>query len=170
MRLRIKDTRLTLIVIGWLQIIGGITGIGLVAHLMIQTGTINGALLLIFLIGLGLFIYSMYAGKRLLMDDDKRIGVILSIINQALQLIQWNMLGYGLSYSSGAQLTLGVEGLSFKFNFGAVVSTFRMAINSDDAFLVKINLIALLVIFVLVDIFSELKERKKKQEEEEILL
>jgi len=48
MKLRIKSTNLTVKIIGWLQIIGGIAGIGLMAYLMLNTGEINGALLLIF--------------------------------------------------------------------------------------------------------------------------
>src|SRR5258706_13508946 len=157
MRLRIKDTKLTLKIISWLQIVGGVTGIWLVAHLMLQTGTINGPLLLIFLIGLALFIYSIYSGKRLLTDVDKRSGIILSIINQAIQLFQWSMFGYGFSYSSGAEITLGIQGLTFKFNLAVIVSSFKMAINSEDEFFIKINLIAVFVIIVLVDIFRELK-------------
>lgn len=164
MRLRIKSTTLTLQIISWLQIVGGVTGIGLVAYLMLQTGTINGAILLIFLVGLGLFSYSIYSGKRLLTDADKVTGIILSIINQVVQLFQWSMFGYGLSYSSGAEITLGVQGLTFKFNFAAIVSTFKMAINTDDEFFIKLNLIAILIIFVLVDIMKELKDEGGEQE------
>ena len=164
MRLRIKSTTLTLQIIGWLQIVGGVTGLGLVAYLMLQTGTINGAILLIFLIGLGLFSYSIYSGKRLLTDEEKGTGIILSIINQVMQLFQWSMFGYGLSYSAGAEITLGVQGLTFKFNFSAIVSTFKMAINTDDEFFIKINLIAILIIFVLVDIWKELKDESGEQE------
>jgi hypothetical protein len=165
MRLRIKSTTLTLQIISWLQIAGGVTGLGLMAYLMLRTETINGAILLILLIGLGLFSYSIHAGKRLLTDEEKGTGIVLSIINQVVQLFQWSMFGYGLSYSSGAEITLGIEGLTFKFNFAAVVSTFKMAINSDDGFFIKVNLIAILVIFVLADILKELKEKKEEEVE-----
>jgi len=164
MRLRLKSTILTLQIISWLQIVGGVTGLGLVAYLMLQTGTINGAALLIFLTGLGLFSYSIYSGKRLLTDAEKGTAIILSIINQIIQLFQWSMLGYGLSYSSGAEITLGVEGLTFKFSFSAIVSTFKMALNSDDEFFIKINLAAVLLIIVLVDILKELKNKNGEQE------
>ncbi len=164
MRLRIKSTPLTLQIISWLQIVGGVTGLGLVVYLMLQTGPINGAILLIFLTGLGLFSYSIYAGKRLLTDAEKGTGIILSLINQVLQLFQWSILGYGLSYSSGAEIALGIQGLTFKFNIAAIVSTFKMAINTDDEFFLKINLIALLIIFVLVDIFEESKEESRESE------
>lgn len=167
MRLRIKSTTLTLQTISWLQIVGGVTGLGLVAYLMLQTATINGPILLIFLIGLGLFSYSIYSGKRLLTDTEKGNGIILSIINQVVQLFQWSMFGYGLSYSSGAEITLGLQGLTFKFNFAAIVSTFKMAINTDDEFFIKVNLISILIIFVLVDIMKELNNERGEPEMEE---
>lgn len=158
MTLRIKNTGLTIKIISWLQIVGGITGLGLVAYLLLQTGTINGPLLLIFLIGLGLFSYSIYSGKRLLTDDNKRTGILLSIINQALQIIQWSMFGYALTYSSGAELTIGLQGTTFKFNFAAFISSFQISIKSDPEFLFEINVIAILVIYVLVDILNELTD------------
>ena len=122
MKLRIKSTALTLKLIGWLQIVGGLTGLGLVAYLMLQTGTINGAILLIFVIGLALFSYSIYAGKSLLTDQQKTAAIVLSIINQVAQLFQWSMFGHGLSYSSGAELTLGIKGLAANFNFSAIIT------------------------------------------------
>lgn len=164
MRLRIKNTTLTLQIISWLQIIGGITGLGLMAYLMLQTGTINGAILLLFLIGIGLFSYSIYSGKKLLTDTEKATGIILSIINQIIQLFHWSMFGYGLSYSSGAEITIGIQALTLKFNFSAIVSTFKMAIESNDEFFIKINIVAALLIFVLMDILKELKSRHEKQE------
>jgi hypothetical protein len=163
MRLRIKSTTLTLQIISWLQIVGGVTGLGLVAYLMLQTGTINGGLLLIFLVGLALFSYSIYSGKRLLTDNDKRTGIILSIINQVMQIFQWTMFGYGLTYSSGAEIALGIQGLEFKFNFAALISSFNMSINTDDEFFIKINLIAVLLIFVLVDILNEMKDTRGEE-------
>lgn len=157
MRLRIKNTAITLRVFSWLQVIGGITGLWLMTSLMLQTGPINGPILLIVLIGLALFSYSIYCGKRLLTDENKIPAVIHSTINQFLQLFQWSMFGYGLSYSSGAELTLGVQGFEVNFNFAVIVSTFKMAINSNDDFFIKINLISVLVIIVLVDMLNELR-------------
>jgi hypothetical protein len=164
MRLRIKSTKVTLQIISWLQIVGGVTGLGLVAYLMLKTGTINGPILFIFLMGLGVFSYSIYSGKRLLTDAEKGTGIVLSIINQAVQVFQWSLFGYGISYSSGAEITLGIQGLTFNFNFAAIVSTFKMAINTDDEFFIKINFIAILIIFVLADIMKELKEESEAQE------
>ena len=161
MKLRIKSTKLTLQIISWLQIIGGVTGLGQIAYLMLTTGTINGGILLIFQIGLGLFLFSIYSGKRLLSDENKMLGITLSIINQVPQIFQWKIFGSGITYSSGAELTIGIEMLSLKFNFSAIFSKFNMAIKSGDEVFIKLNLIAALIIFVLVDILKELKKLKE---------
>lgn len=160
MKLRIKSTKLTIKLISWLQIVGGITGLGLIAYLMLNLGAINGVILLIICVGLGLFSYSIYTGKTLLRDSNKRIGVILSIINQSLQIFQGSILGYTFVYGSGANFSLGYESSTFTFNFSVIESTFQMSINTDDDFFVGINLIAVFLLVVLVDIWDELNENK----------
>jgi hypothetical protein len=135
------------------------------ANIMIQTGTITGVVLLLLLFGLALFSYSIYAGKRLLTDEAKDVSVILSLINFALQLFQWKLLGYGLSYSSGIDLVLGFEGLNFKASVSAIVATFNMSINSGNNFYIKVNLAAVLIVVVLADILKELKEKKELPEQ-----
>lgn len=155
MRFRIRNTNVTLKLISWLQIIGGVTGLGLIGKLLLQTGTVNGPLLLIFIVGLSLFIFSLYSGKRLLLDIDKVDSIKLSLLNQLLQLFHWSLLGYGFSYSSGASLLLGFRGLSIDFNFSLIVSSFYMFINSDNEYFVKVNIVALFAIVALYDILKE---------------
>jgi hypothetical protein len=167
MKPRIKNTRFTLKIIGWLQVVGGITGLGLMVYLMTRTGTINGAILLIFLMGLGLYSYSIYAGKRLLTDEDKKAGIILTMVNQVPQIIQWSMLGYALTYASGAQLAIGIANTGLSFDFA--ISSFKMAIHSDNAFLFRVNFVAIIIISVLADVLSEMKKEKTKTESVEAL-
>jgi len=130
----------------WLQIIGGINGIGLIVYLMLQTEVISGPLLFIFLTGLFLFGFSIYCG-RILMNNEKD-GFIISGINQALQIFQFRMLGYGLSYSSGITVAFGIKGLTF--NFETAFSSFNMNVNSGNDFLIRINLIPILVLIMLL--------------------
>lgn len=148
MRLIIENSTRILKLISYLQIIGGVTGLVLIGNLLLQTGTLNGPLLLIFLTGIGLFLFSIYCGKVLL-GSDKKKNIIYSLINQMLQLLQWSTFGYGMSYSSGARACIGIKGLSITFDFAIVVSSFDMYINSGEEFYVKINIIALFAIIVL---------------------
>lgn len=167
MKLRIKSTNLTVKIIGWLQIVGGITGIGLMAYLMLNTGEINGALLLIFLIGLALFIFSIYTGKQLLNERSLKIGIILSIINQVFQLIQFKIAGYGLSYSSGSELLIGFSDNTI-FNFAIITSSFNMSINTDGfEFTFMVNLMAIFILVVLFDIWEELRPEERSEETNE---
>jgi hypothetical protein len=168
MKLRIKNTDLTIKIISWLQIVGGITGIGLMVYLMVQTGAINGAMMFIFLFGLALFCYSIYAGKTLLTETNKLKGIILAIINQCLQVVHFSLFGYGLSYSSGAEVALGFQDGTFKVSASAITSSFKMALHTDDPSFVKINVFAILIIIVLLDIEKELQSEDEVPAQEEV--
>lgn len=163
MKPRIKNTQLTLKIIGWLQIVGGIAGLGLIAYTMLGTGTITGTLLLMLLMGIGLFVFSIYAGKRLLTDADKKTGIILSIINQVPQIIQWSLLSYAFIYASGAQLSAGISNAGLSIDIKIFTSAFQMAINSDNEFLFRVNFFAIVVIGVLGDILAELKQKNVEE-------
>ena len=168
MKLRIKNTNLTIKIVSWLQIVGGITGIGLMVYLMVQTGAINGAMMVIFLFGLALFSYSIHAGKTLLTETNKLKGIVLSIINQCLQVVHFSLFGYGLSYSSGAEIALGFQEATFKVSASAIMSSFKMALFTDDPFFVKINVFAIVIIVVLLDIEKELQSEDEGPSQEEV--
>jgi len=157
MKLRIKTTKFTVKAIGWIQIIGGVYGLGLMAYLMLNTGEINGALLLIFLLGLTFFSFSIYSGKQLITKHTLKVGIVLSIINQVFQIVQFKIAGFGLSYSSGTELLIGFSD-SIKFNFAIISSSFKMSFNQDSSEIeLMINIMAVLILIVLVDIWEEIK-------------
>ncbi|MGK9118061.1 hypothetical protein [Olivibacter jilunii] len=149
--------------IAWLQIIGGITGLFLMAKLLLQTGQITGPILLIFILGISLFIFSIFAGCDLLKSSEKENHFTLTIINQILQIVHGRMFGWGLEYTSGANLSFGVEATELKFNISLIMSTFQMSVNSDNAFALHINLCAIFIILVLVH-FKEGREEAKEIE------
>lgn len=156
MNLRIKNTSITTKILGWLQIIGGIYGLGVVSFLTINLGEISGALLFIILVGYLLFTLSITAGVKLLSKRTVKLGLILSVVNNCLQLFQFKVLGWALTFTSGMALAFGYnEG--FKFEFAIISSEFNMAINTDDMeFYFLINVMAFVFIAVLLDIWREL--------------
>ncbi|MDR3653949.1 MAG: hypothetical protein P4L34_13385 [Paludibacter sp.] len=160
MKLRIKNTSITLQIIGWLQIIGGITGIVLMGYLMLNLGTITGILLLLLLVGIFLYSFSIYTGKWLLVDNDKKTGIILSIINQFVQVFQFCLFGFGFTYSSGVELVIGIQGFSLKFNAAIITSNFQMTIHSTNIGFLKINLMAVLILITLLSILKEFNNKK----------
>ena len=153
-KLRIKDTAVTLKIIGWLQLVGGVTGMYLMGRLLLQTGTITGPILFILLTGISLFLFSAYVGKRLLTANDKN-GIRLSILNQALQLFNFHLFGFGFGYSAGANFLFGVKQVALDFDFSFIFSTFHMSIYSVGEYFFKINFLAVLLIMVLCNIYNE---------------
>jgi hypothetical protein len=162
MKLRIRDTSLTTRTLGWIQIIGGIYGVGVVSWLTINLGEVNGAILFIVLTGYSLFAFSITSGIRLLIKRTLKLGLILSIINHSLQIFQFKLLGYALTFTSGTAFAIGFnEG--FEFNFAIISSEFNMAINTDDTeFIFMVNILAIFIIAVLLDIWNELYNQPKK--------
>jgi hypothetical protein len=153
MKIWLKNLKITLIIIGTIQIIGGITGLGLIAWLLLKTGSITGPVLLIYLVGLSLFIFSIYCGRSLFSKTGLKLGLVLSMINMLLQIIHFQINGNGITYSSGINLAVGLEN-AFKIDFGLITSVFQMSIGTDDTTTIfKVNLAAIFLIWILLDIY-----------------
>lgn len=152
-----KFSKLNIVsIVSWLQILGGIVGLAVIANLLLQTEIINGALLLIFLTGIGLFLFSIYAGKELFVDRNKK-GFIVTMINQSLQLFQWNIMGYGISYCSGPEILIGIKGFALIFNV-SLFSAFSMSIRSSNDSFISVNLVPVLIIILLVRSLNKIKQ------------
>ena len=96
------------------------------------------------------------------------MGIILSIINFLFQIVNFQINGYGLSYCSGINLLLGID-QGFKFHIGLITSIFSSSINTDDKeFIFKLNIVAILIIWVLADIYDERFNKKVSMTEENI--
>jgi hypothetical protein len=143
-----KDIQKKLRALGIYQITGGIIGIGITLWL-INLFAAPALLLVIVLLALGLYAYSIYCGV-LVLKNAKR-GLKLSKINQLLQLVSFSAFGYAFQYVSGAFMSVGLdltESLNFKFNTG--ISSWQININSDNPFLIiNINLLALFLIMAI---------------------
>lgn len=162
MKIWLKNLKITMIIIGSIQIIGGITGLGLIAWLLLRTGNITGPVLLIYIVGLTLFIFSIYCGRLLFGKTGLKLGLVLSIINMLLQIIQFQINGNGITYSSGINLAIGLEN-AFKIDFGIITSIFQMSIGADDAVTIfKVNLAAVFLIWILLDVYF-FKNKDEKQ-------
>jgi hypothetical protein len=171
MNLRIKSTKTTVFILGIYQIIGAILGFYLIAWLLLQTQEINGILLLIYFIAIGLYGLSFKAGTVLVRKDYRR-GLILSMINQFFQVIAIGFGGYKFDFFSGAKFITGLNftnGFLIKFDFG-LTSQFNMSWNSGREYFIYINLLAIFLIYVIMDIYEELFKKTKKLETIELNL
>jgi len=160
---KIINTRLS--ILGYYQMIGGIIGIALILWLLLKLSSFNLILLVIFVLALLLFLFSIYCGYLLITKNTK--GIRLSTINQFLQLFSFAFGGYGYQYFSGLYLTVGLDLTdSFNFIFGFGISSWKLNINAGSpVILVDFNLVALCIILVLDSLKKQIKD-----EENSILL
>ncbi|MCD4772258.1 MAG: hypothetical protein K8R41_02605 [Bacteroidales bacterium] len=169
MKLRIKSTKKTILILGLYQIIGALFGFYLIAKLLLRTSEINGVILLIYLIAIGLYCLSMKAGSLLIRKEYKR-GLLFSLINQILQTIAYAVGGYKYYYFSGAKLSTGLNfnnGFELKFDFG-ITSEFGLSWNSGDEYYLYINVLAIFLIYVIIDIYEETFKKNKNIENSEM--
>lgn len=166
MKLRIKNTQTTIVIIALYQILGGILGIGITAWLMINTGEINGSILLILILALVLYYFSLKTGI-ILLKKDLKYGVILSIILQFLQVIAIGVGGYEYKFCSGGSSFIGLDftdGFNFKLDFG-ITSEFNFSfLLEDKVYYMYINLLAILLLVLLFDILKEIKGNNIEKE------
>ncbi len=142
--------------IGWYQLLGGIVGIGFMLRLITKIQAMNGSLFLIILVGLGLYLFSIYAGSLMIKRVNEKRAIIISIVNQSLQIFQFKMLGFGLTYSTLLSLTIGYNPPEIEFHFDAF-TLFSGTILSGDEFFIFINIIPVLICGVLLSLLDSVK-------------
>ncbi|HKO80834.1 MAG TPA: hypothetical protein VJU78_10575, partial [Chitinophagaceae bacterium] len=116
------------------QIVGGGIGLAITIWIMVNyLSAFNGMIFLLFLLALGLYSYSIYCGILLL--KNYKSGLKHSLINQALQVLNFAIPGYSFLFVAGIYISIGVdltESIIMKFNFG--FSTWKIDINTGEPF------------------------------------
>ncbi len=162
MKLRIKSTKTTILILGVYQLFGALLGFYIIAWLLLRTQEISGGALLIFFIAIGLYSLSMKAGSVLIRKEYKR-GLILSMINQIFQVFAIALGGYKYDFFSGAKFAAGfnfTDGFLMKLDFG-LTSEFNLSWKSGEEYFMYINLLAIFLIYVIIDIYDELFKKNK---------
>ncbi|MBN2616477.1 MAG: hypothetical protein JXR71_12360 [Bacteroidales bacterium] len=164
MKLRIKDTETTLKVIGVYQIVGGIIGYWMIARLLMGIENINGPLLVLILIPLFLFGFSIQSGNLLLQKEKRKKGLIFSSILQAMQMFAFGVGKYAFLFFSGIKLIVGFNITdSFNIKFSAWLSDYSAKYNSDnEVYYFYLNLVAVFLLYVLIDIYEEFTKENKR--------
>ncbi len=154
-------------ILGYYQLIGGIIGLLFTLYILLNQSILNGLSMILFLIALGLMAFSIYCGFLILKKQYEK-GINFSMINQALQVIGFGVLGYSFKYTSGILLGLTVDltnDLIIGLNFN--VTTWKMNWNSDpDLTYLSINFVA---IFILGFIFKAKEKFDNKRSEIELI-
>jgi len=143
------------------QIAGGIIGIGLTIWLIAQTVTITGLVILFFILAAGLYSFSIYCGQQLLKGQIKS-GLKLSIINQALQVINFAVLGYAFKFVAGLILSIGINYTNdFKITFNFSLSEFQFNINSEKELVtVGFNVVAIYLVYFIDKLQQDIENRE----------
>ncbi len=151
--------------IGILEIIGGVTGIGLILWLMLQGMETNTYVFLILLFAIGFYIYSIFAGIQIF--KHKENGVLHSRILQYLQIPGISIGGITYILTSGGYFFTGynsTEG-NIKFDFSLIASKFQINIlNSDQGSFIYINVMAIIVLVLLEKSISVITEQRALKE------
>ncbi len=155
-----KDTVSKLKALGIYQIAGGVVGLLLTIWSILNLAAISALLILILLIAVILYSYSVYCG--ILLVKNKIAGLKHSLINQFLQVINFVISGFAFKYISGVFLTVGIDLTdSFYFLFNIGISSWQISLFDDsEPFLINFNLVALFLI-----LFIEKLKRKIDKEQ-----
>jgi len=129
-----------------LQIIGGLVGIAIIgrAFLTEEVSLITAIFHIAFI---SLFLFGVIAGLVLIKKE--RLGLLLSVIFQAIQIpiISGPTISYALFSGASLNLFRHTTGWGFNFLFG---SRYYFYINSGEPWLVGINFVALVFFILLI--------------------
>jgi hypothetical protein len=145
-----KINRIIIIVLGTYQLTGGLYGLQAVFQQSISLIFKN---LFPFTIIIGLFVYSIICGSYLLFNNGLRKGIKLSLINQILQMIRFEIFGNGFYYIAGSYLALRLNilpvfGLSLDYSLFRSYCFIDFLVNSNTLF-IAINIISLSILLYL---------------------
>ncbi len=139
--------------IGVYQLIGGLMGI--IYLLMVEAIPLSYGLILATII----FLLSIIAGVLLLTEN--RYGIIITLLNQALQVLSFSLLGIEIINYNPASLELGYNvdsALVFDFHIG---SKFLLNFtNSNEFKFCTVNLSALMIFIVLWKQYQKIDDEK----------
>ncbi|WP_108801908.1 hypothetical protein [Aquimarina sp. Aq107] len=161
---KLKSKRTILKGIGILEIIGGITGIGLIMWLILKGIETNIYLYLILLLAFGFYFYSIFAGIKIFRNLEQ--GTFHSIVLQLIQLIAISYGGVTYLLTSAGYLFIGynITGNDLKLET-YLGSRFQInIINSDQDSFVFINIVALVILIIIDTSKKSIKEQAKLKE------
>jgi len=157
-----KTNKILIKIIGVYQIIGGLFGLTLIFRQSFSYIFWN---FLYFVFIFGLFVFSIISGIYLLKAKLLLKGIKYSIVNQALQLIQFEIIGLGLYYVAGFYLAFGFSNtpqphliIDYSiFKSSCYLSFFR----ESNEITLSINVVAITLLVYLIYLINPLRVNNK---------
>ena len=153
-----KQTELNLLKLGLYQIVGGVAGVLIILWVTYQNPIFTVPAIVLYVFVLAFYLYSIYCGT--LCMRARKHALTHSLINQMLQLIGINFLGFAFYYVAGFYIRVGVDITnSIDFDFDVGISNFSMSLLSEpNRLVIDINLIAMGLIFWTDKLRTKVKE------------
>jgi hypothetical protein len=150
-----------LLKIGLYQIVSACFGLLLFLWSIHEKKTWTTLELVLFLIASLFFSFSIISGYLCLKINEK--ALTLSYINQGIQLIGFNIVGYSFVYAPCFFLTAGVDLTeSFKFTFNCGIFAFLFNFNTQSEVIsIDFNILAIIVFVWLVKINNRISAEKE---------
>jgi hypothetical protein len=159
MKYRIKNTDTTIKIIAIYQILGGVVGLIYIIWLLLGPNPNDGLNLLIYgLVAFVMFSIPILSGILLLQGSNLKKGLVFSSIAQALQVIAIIGKGYIYEFYSGGMLMVGIEVFDgFEYHVrGGISSGLSFGTFSEEySRFIKLNVLALIILLVLINIYKE---------------
>ena len=166
----LKSKRNILKAVGIIEIIGGLSGIGLIIWLLLQGFQTNSKLILVFLFLLAFYGFSIFAGIELFKKKEKSINY--SRVLQYFQIFAISFGGVTYLLSSGGNLFVGynLTKNTFEFNFSILASEFQIDIfSSDNNSFVYLNLWAIILLNFIENSTKKINTEIEKEKKENYL-
>ena len=144
------------------QIFGGLMGLCLNIFLINSFRLYHVLLILIYIISIGLYTFSIIAGYKIF--KNLKTGLKLSRINLLLQVFSFSIAGYAFQYVSGIDFSFHFF-LSEAFRISATIdiSTWRILLGGETGIdVLSINILAIVLL-----VFTQRQLKKLNREEEE---
>ncbi|WP_162426688.1 hypothetical protein [Pontibacter pudoricolor] len=157
----IDQTKNHLKAIAIYQIVGGILGIALTVWVLFSGEMVlDQVALRMALFAGGLYVFSILCGRMLFRKP--RRGLVLSIVNQLLQVIYFSFGAYSFQYVAGLRVGVGVDMIAgWIFKFRLALSSFHFSLGTDlGQKFIGINLVALFLIFWMERLLEKTKDQQ----------
>ena len=159
----INKERRKLEIIGLYEIIGGAVGIGLILWGMISISNFSIMAILLYLIVIFLYSFSIYAGVKLFKYKENKI--IYSEIIQYLQIPKIGLLGFIFTFTAGISFFLGIDYTNdflFRFDFNLSPSNTSLYFKTDKSLIFfYINFVPILIIYLIGKSTTKIEKEKE---------